>query len=161
MSSIDRVVSNSLQAFLANSNTSPTPRYRLCVLTCMDSRIDIFKLLGLHPGDAHVLRNAGGRVTDDVVRSVALSQAVMGTEEVLVLHHTDCAMTRLSEDEAVQRLANVAGRAPDFEMLTIADDQAGVREDLAKLRASEFLLHRDQVRGFIYDIERGRVDEVT
>ena len=160
MSAIDRVVSNSLHAFLGNSHTPPTPRLSLCVLTCMDARIDTFKLLGLRPGDAHVLRNAGGRATEDTIRSIALSQAVMGTEEVLVLHHSDCAMNRLSEAEAAQRISNVAGREPDFPMLTFEDHEAAMREDLELLRTSPYLLKRDQVRGFVYDLGAGRLDEV-
>lgn len=136
MSAIDRVVSNSRDVQLGTSHAPAQPRLQLAVLTCMDARLDVHRLLGLRPGDAHVVRNAGGVVTEDALRSLALSQANLGTREVMVVHHTECA----------------AG----FE-----DDEQAVRDDVLKLRESAQLPHRDQVRGFLYDVRRERLDEVT
>lgn len=121
---------------LGGGQVPAEPRLKLAVLTCMDARIDVHKLLGLRPGDAHVIRNAGGVVSEDVIRSLAVSQGRLGTEEVMVVHHTQCA----------------AG----FE-----DEQQAVRDDVLRLRRSPELARRDQVRGFIYDVERERLDEVT
>ncbi|HEX6489077.1 MAG TPA: carbonic anhydrase [Candidatus Dormibacteraeota bacterium] len=161
MSSVDAVVSNSRSAFLDNSTTPAPPRLQLAVLTCMDARIDVFKLLGLHPGDAHVLRNAGGRATEDVVRSLAISQALLGTREVMVIHHTDCGLSKLPDSDVTDQVAQMAGSRPTFEPLTIDDEAAAVRADLEHLRQSPYLHPGTSARGFIYDIAAGRLDEVT
>ena len=160
VSAIDRVVGNSRFAHLANSQTPAAPRLKLAVVTCMDSRIDVFKLLGLQPGDAHVIRNAGGRATDDVIRSLALSQAYLGTEEVLVIHHSGCALHGRREQEIAAELAEIAGTPPPFAIGAFDDDLEAVRVDVAALRTSPFLKHRAQVRGFLYDIDRGQLVEV-
>lgn len=161
MSSVDAVVSNSKSAFLDNSQTPAPPRLQLAVLTCMDARIDVFKLLGLRPGDAHVLRNAGGRATEDVVRSLAISQALLGTREVMVIHHTDCGMSKLPDADVADQVAQTAGSRPTFEPLTFTDEAAAVRADVERLGESPYLRPGTAVRGFIYDIAAGRLDEVT
>jgi carbonic anhydrase len=135
VSAIDRVLSNSRYAHVGTSQAPAEPRLKLAVLTCMDARIDVHKLLGLRPGDAHVIRNAGGIASEDAVRSLALSQQTLGTREVMVVHHTQCA----------------AG---------FADEQQAVKDDVLRLRAAPELAHRDDVRGFIYDLQRERLDEV-
>ena len=161
MSSIDRVVANSRYAHLGAGQTPPEPAQKLAVLTCMDARLDIHKLLGLRPGDAHVIRNAGGRVSDDVVRSLALSQAFLGTKEVMVIHHTGCAMGTRTDDEFAEGVRAAAGSRPAFPLLSFADERQAVLDDVALLRSSEFLAHRDQVRGFLYDIGREQLEEVV
>ena len=160
MSSIDQVHFNSRLAYLGTASTPSPPRLHLVVLTCMDSRIDVFRLLGLRPGDANVLRNAGGRVTQDVVRSLAISQALLGTTEVMVLHHTDCARGRATDEEGVRELTRLTGHQPDFPILTFVDYHQSVLEDVRRLQQSPHLLHRDRIRGFLYDVAHNRVDEV-
>jgi carbonic anhydrase len=160
MTGIDRALGNSRYTHLGNSHTPAAPQLKLAVLTCMDARIDVFKLLGLRPGDAHVVRNAGGRVTEDVIRSLALSQLTLGTDEVMVMHHTGCALSGGSEEELRRELGRVAGEPPPFAIGCFDDDLEAVREDVGKLRASAFLAHREQVRGFLYDIARGQLVEV-
>ncbi len=129
-----------------------TPRLKLAVLTCMDARLDVFEMLGLRPGDAHVLRNAGGRVTADVIRSLALSQALLGTEEIRVIHHTDCAMTKVREEDALAEIERLAGEAPPFSALTFRDDREALLDDVAALKASPFLKRRDRISGHLYDV---------
>jgi len=137
------------------------PRQRLAVVTCMDARIDVYRMLDLQLGDAHVIRNAGGRVTEDVIRSLALSQAFLGTNEIKVVHHTGCAMRVPSDAELAEGVRRAADALPPFAMLAIADEQEAIRADVAALRESPFLAHRDQVRGLLYDLETGQLTEVT
>lgn len=160
VNAIDRALANSRYAHLGNAHTPAAPRMKLVVLTCMDARIDVFKLFGLQPGDAQVVRNAGGRATDDAIRSVALSQAYLGSEEVLVLHHTGCALQGKREEEVAAELERIGGSRVPFSIGTFDDDQEAVREDVAALRASPFLPRREQIRGFLYDIGRGVITEV-
>lgn len=161
VNAIDHAVGNTRYAHLGNSHVPAVPRLKLVVLTCMDTRIDVFKLFGLQPGDAQVVRNAGGRATDDAVRSIALSQAFLGTEEVLVLHHTGCALRERTEAEVLAELERIGGAAPPFAIGTFDDDEAAIREDVEALRGCRFLPRRDRIRGFLYDIGRGAVSEVT
>ena len=161
MTAIDRVLGNSRYAHLGVSHVPPEPAQKLAVLTCMDARLDVHKLLGLRPGDAHVIRNAGGRVSEDVVRSLALSQAFLGTEEVMVIHHTGCAMGTRTDDEFAEGVRTAAGARPDFPLLSFTDERAAVLEDVAQLRESGFLAHREAIRGFLYDISTERLEEVV
>ena len=160
MTATARLLSNTRYTHLGNSHVPARPALGVVILTCMDARIDVFKLFGLRPGDAQVLRNAGGRVTEDVIRSLAISQALLGTEEVLVLHHTDCALSGRDEDGIRSALQAATGHAAGFDVLAFADDQDAVRQDVDLLRTSPDLPHRDHIRGFLYDIRRGAVDEV-
>jgi carbonic anhydrase len=136
------------------------PSKRLAVVACMDCRLDLLDALGLEIGEAHVLRNAGGVVTDDVIRSLAISQRRLGTREVTLIHHTDCGMEKLDEDELREELREAAGVAPPFEIGSFADLDADVRESILRVRRSEFLPHRDAVRGFVYDVATHRLREV-
>ena len=126
----------------------------------MDSRLNVFAALGLHDGDAHVLRNAGGVVTDDVIRSLAISQRLLGTREIMLIHHTDCGMQRLTDDGFRAELQAATGVAPSFAIESFADAEANVRQSILRIRRSPFLLHRDGVRGFVYDVDTHGLREV-
>jgi carbonic anhydrase len=136
------------------------PSRRLAIVTCMDSRLDVFAALGLRDGEAHVLRNAGGVITDDVIRSLAVSQRRLGTREVMLIHHTDCGMQKLSDDGFRAELQEATGVAPAFAIESFSDVEADVRQSILRARSSPFLAHRDVVRGFVYDVETHRLREV-
>jgi len=136
------------------------PSLKLAVVTCMDSRLDVFSALGLHDGEAHILRNAGGVITDDVIRSLSISQRRLGTERVMLIHHTDCGMLQVSDDSFRAELQEATGVAPSFAIESFSDLDADVRQSVLRVRRSPFLLHRDRVRGFVYDVETQMLREV-
>jgi carbonic anhydrase len=136
------------------------PRRRLAIVACMDSRLDVFAALGLNSGDAHVLRNAGGVITDDVIRSLAVSQRRLGTEAVMLIHHTDCGMQALTDDGFRAELQEATGVAPAFAIESFTDLDADVRQSILRVRRSEFVPHRDNVRGFVYDVDTHALREV-
>jgi carbonic anhydrase len=136
------------------------PTLQLAIVTCMDSRLDVFQALGLKDGQAHVLRNAGGVITDDVIRSLAISQRLLGTERVMLIHHTDCGMQTLTDDGFRAELQDATGVAPAFAIESFTDPVADVRQSILRARRSDFLLHRDRVRGFIYDVDTHELQEV-
>jgi carbonic anhydrase len=138
------------------------PAHSVVVVTCMDARIDPALALGLVPGDAHVLRNAGGLVTDDVVRSLAISQHALGTREIMVVQHTRCGMHGLDENALALRIEAAAGTPPNANVRfgAFTDVETSVCASVARLRASTLLLHRDRIRGFVYEVESGRVREI-
>jgi carbonic anhydrase len=142
----------------AGGDLSSRPARHLVVLTCMDTRLDPNAMLGLQVGDAHVLRNAGGRVTDDVIRSLIVSVEVLGTNAVAVIQHTDCGMTKTTDDGLRELVRERRGVDPDdVRFLTIADQAESIRADVASLRASPFLPPDLDVRGFLYDVKTGRL----
>lgn len=161
MDAIDTAVLNSRMHFLGMAARTVEPRMKLAVLTCMDARIDVARLLGLQPGDAHVIRNAGGRATRDAINAVAISQAVLGTREVMVVHHTECAMGRLDQAQIAQRIAAATNHPFDEDVGAFEDPAAAVLEDVERLRRSPHLAHRDRVRGFMYDLARNELSEVN
>lgn len=136
------------------------PSRRLAIVTCMDSRLDVFAALGLDDGQAHVLRNAGGVITDDVIRSLAISQRRLGTREVMLIHHTDCGLLNLSDDAFRAELQAATGVAPAFAIESFTDVDADVRQSILRVRRSAFVPHRDRVRGFVYDVDTHRLREV-
>jgi carbonic anhydrase len=136
------------------------PSRRLAIVACMDSRLDIFAALGLKEGEAHILRNAGGAVTDDVVRSLAVSQRRLGTDEIMLIHHTDCGMQKITDDGFRAELQDSTGMAPSFAIESFTDAEANVRQSMVRIRHSLFLAHREHVRGFVYDTDTGRLREV-
>jgi carbonic anhydrase len=138
----------------------PQPRRKLAVLTCMDARLDPARLLGLQEGDAHVIRNAGGVVTDDTLRSLAISQNLLGTEEVVLIKHTDCGMLTISDEEFADRLESETGRRPGWRAHAFSDLEQGVRDGIERIRRSPFIPRTDRVRGFVYEVETGRLREV-
>jgi carbonic anhydrase len=139
--------------------SSPEPSRRVAVLACMDARIDVSRLLGLADGEAHVLRNAGGVVTDDVIRSLAISQRLLGTTEVIVIQHTDCGLSRV-DDNFRRRLRDDAGVEPTWESEAFGDLEESVRRSLERIRSSPFVPDRGAVRGFVYDVRTGALAEV-
>ena len=136
------------------------PAKRIAVVACMDARLEIGGLLGLTEGDAHVIRNAGGVVTDDVIRSLTISQRLLGTREIMLIHHTDCGMLTFKDRELKQQIADETGIKPPFAMETFEDPDVDVRHSIARIRASPYVPHKDQVRGFVYEVETGRLREV-
>src|SRR3978361_1170801 len=136
------------------------PRRRLAIVTCMDSRLDVFQALGLKDGEAHILRNAGGVITDDVIRSLAVSQRRLGTREVMLIHHTDCGMLALTDDGFRAELQEATGLAPAFAIESFSDLDADVSQSILRVRRSPFLLHRDRVRGFVDGVDTHRLREV-
>ena len=136
------------------------PALKLAVVSCMDSRIDLFGLLGLHLGEAHVIRNGGGLVTDDVLRSLTLSQALLGTRQIIVIQHTGCGLHG-SEETLRGRVAEATGEEPPWPLGAFEDIEESVRRQIEKLRAAPNLLGGDTARGFIYDVDTGELREVT
>jgi carbonic anhydrase len=136
------------------------PTRHLAVVTCMDSRIDLFESLGLDNGEAHFIRNAGGVVTDDVIRSLCLSQRLLGTREILLVHHTDCGLQLVSEDAFKAELEAEVGMKPGWALESFADPFADVLQSVQRLRHTPFLQHKDHIRGFVYDVTTGRLHEV-
>ena len=137
------------------------PARGVTVVACMDARLDVHKILGLEEGDAHVIRNAGGVITDDEVRSLTISQRLLGTREVILIHHTDCGMLTFSDDELKQQIHEEVGMKPHFSMESFSDLEDDVRQSVARIKASPFIPHKDAVRCFIYEVETGRLREVT
>jgi carbonic anhydrase len=152
-------VARSRERELAAPGLDPRPRRGVAVLACMDARLDLFPMLGLQRGDAHIIRNAGGLVTDDAIRSLSASQRLLGTEEIVVVMHHDCGLHGASEDEFRQALA-ADGVLPTWRLGAFDDIEATLRHSLARLRASPELTARDHIRGFIFDPETGALSEV-
>jgi len=163
MDTIDALIANN-----RDSSEPPTdkhldvrPSRQLAIVTCMDARLDVFAALGLGDGEAHVLRNAGGVITDDVIRSLAISQRKLGTREVMLIHHTDCGMQTLTDDSFRAELQEATGVAPAFAIESFGDVEADVRQSILRVRRSAFLPHRDVVRGFVYDVDTHRLREIA
>lgn len=136
------------------------PSRELAIVTCMDSRMAVFKILGLEPGQAHIIRNAGGVVTNDVIRSLLLSQRMMKTREVMIIQHTDCGLMQVSEDKIREDLERETGMSPPFPMEAFRDPHANVRQSIRRLHLSPFVRHNEQIRGFVYSVETGLLTEV-
>jgi carbonic anhydrase len=137
------------------------PRLKLAIVTCMDARIDPVRILGLAPGDAHVIRNAGGVVTADVVRSLAISQHGLGTEAIVVMQHTQCGLLTLSEEEFARQAEAATGVRPPWPTHAFSDLEASVREGVAALRGERLLPRRERVSGLVYDVATGRLGEIA
>jgi carbonic anhydrase len=137
------------------------PARRLAIVACMDARLNPYGLLGLREGDAHVIRNAGGVITDDEIRSLAISQRLLGTEEIMLIHHTDCGMLTFGDDDFRRQVAEETGIKPEWPAEAFDDLEADVRQSIARIKASPFIPKKDQVRGFVYDVGTGQLREVT
>ena len=136
------------------------PERKVAVLACMDARLDPARTLGLEPGDAHVIRNAGGVVTDDAIRSLVISQRLLGTEEIILIHHTDCGMLTFGDDEFRRQVQEDTGIKPEWAAEAFDDLEEDVRQSIARIKSSPFVPHKDSVRGFVYDVGTGRLREV-
>ncbi|HEX8754150.1 MAG TPA: carbonic anhydrase [Solirubrobacterales bacterium] len=162
METIDQLLANNREFAegLPERHLDVQPSRRLAIVTCMDSRLDVFAALGLGDGEAHVLRNAGGVITDDVIRSLAISQRKLGTREVMLIHHTDCGMQTITDDGFRAELQEATGVSPAFAIESFVDVESDVRQSVLRVRRSEFVPHRDRVRGFVYDVDTHRLHEV-
>jgi carbonic anhydrase len=136
------------------------PNRNLAVVACMDSRMDIFQILGLGNGEAHIIRNAGGVITDDVIRSLCLSQRFLGTREIILLHHTDCGLQKVDEASFREELAQELGVKPWWSLEAFSDPDEDVRQSIQRLHMTPFIKHKEHVRGFVYEVESGRLREV-
>jgi carbonic anhydrase len=163
MSTTDELLRNNER--YANSfdkgNLPMPPAKQIAIVTCMDARLSPYVMLGLSEGDAHVIRNAGGVITDDEIRSLMISQRLLGTREVMLIHHTDCGMLTFSDEELREQIQQEVGIKPHFPLETFADLEEDVRQSIRRIEASPFIPHKDSVRGFIYEVETGRLREVT
>ncbi len=162
MDVVDELLANNrdFARSLPQRHLDVAPSRRLAIVTCMDSRLDVFAALGLRDGEAHVLRNAGGVITDDVIRSLAVSQRRLGTRAVMLIHHTDCGMSKLTDDGFRSELEQATGVSPAFAIESFTDVDANVRQSVLRVRRSAFLLHRDAVRGFVYDVDTHGLREI-
>jgi carbonic anhydrase len=163
MSAIDELVRNAAsysESFDGGELPIP-PAKRVAIVACMDARLNPYALLGLHEGDAHVIRNAGGVITDDEIRSLAISQRLLGTEEIMLIHHTDCGMLTFSDDDFRRQVQQETGVKPEWAAEAFDDLEEDVRQSIARINASPFIPKKDQVRGFVYEVETRRLREVT
>ena len=144
-----------------HAHLATAPSRHLVVVACMDSRIDVFSVLGLDHGEAHILRNAGGIVTEDVIRSLVISQHLLGTRSIVVIHHTSCGAQQFTDPGLSATIQERCGFAPPFALGAFEDLDESVRESLRKLRGSAYLIDRSDIRGFVYDVDTGRLREVV
>ena len=163
MSAIDELLENArrYREDFDQGDLPLPPSKRLAVVACMDARLNPYELLGLQEGDAHVIRNAGGVVTDDEIRSLAISQRLLGTEEVMLIHHTDCGMLTFTDDEFSSVLESETACRPKWTVECFDDLDENIRESIARIKASPFVPKKDAVRGFVYEVETGALREVT
>jgi carbonic anhydrase len=161
MSVTDELLVNN-EKYAANfSGPLPLPPAKhIAVLACMDARLNVYGVLGLEEGEAHVIRNAGGVVTDDEIRSLAISQRLLGTKEIVLIHHTDCGMLTFTDDEFKKGIQDEVGIKPEWAAESFTDLDVDVRQSVARIKASPFIPHTDQVRGFVFDVGTGRLREV-
>jgi carbonic anhydrase len=162
MSAVDDYTNNNEQYALTHATGVPArPSKHIAVVACMDARMSVASMLGMRDGEAHVLRNAGGVVTDDVVRSLAISQRLLGTREIMLIHHTDCGMQRTTEDEFKRAVEAETGIRPPWAVESFGDAEQDVRQSIARLMASPFIPHKDAIRGFVFDVDTGKLNEVA
>ena len=161
MSAVDDYASNNEEYALTYVGGAPgRPSRHIAVVACMDARMSIAAMLGMRDGEAHVLRNAGGAVTDDVIRSLAISQRLLGTREIMLIHHTDCGMRTTTEDEFKRAVETETGIRPPWAVEAFADAEQDIRQSIARLTASPFIVHKDAIRGFVFDVDTGKLNEV-
>ena len=162
MSAVDDFARNNEAYALTHVGGLPAqPARHVAVVACMDSRMRIFALLGLRDGEAHVIRNAGGVITDDVVRSLAISQRLLGTREIMLIHHTDCGMQKITEEGFKAAVEAETGIRPHWAVESFSDAEQDVRQSIGRLKASPFIPHKDAVRGFVFDVATGKLSEVV
>ena len=162
MSATDDVLTNNAayaESFGKGAAKLP-PARGIAVIACMDARLHVNAILGLEVGDAHIIRNAGGVVTDDVIRSVVISQRLLGTDEIILIHHTDCGMVTFTDDAVKAQIKAETGIRPPFALEAFPDADDDIRQSIARLKASPFIPRREHIRGFVYDVTTGRLHEV-
>jgi carbonic anhydrase len=162
MSATDELLRNNERyAQVFDKGDLPLPPAKgVAVVACMDARLNVYGMLGLQEGDAHVIRNAGGVITDDEIRSLTISQRLLGTREIILIHHTDCGMLTFTDDELKRQIQEEVGIKPEFALEAFSDLEEDVRQSMRRIKASPFIPHRDDVRGFVYEVETGRLREV-
>ena len=163
MSVTDELLRNSERyaATFDKGDLALPPSKPLVVVACMDARLNPYGILGVHEGDVHVVRNAGGVVTDDVIRSLTISQRLLGTREIVLIHHTDCGMVTFEDDDLKAQIQADVGIRPPFALEAFPDPDEDVRQSIARIKASPFIPHKDSVRGFVYEVKTGRLREVA
>jgi carbonic anhydrase len=162
MSAIDEYLANNARYAESFSGPLPMPpSAHLAVVACMDARLNVYALLGLGDGEAHVIRNAGGVITDDEIRSLAISQRLLGTREIMLIHHTDCGMLTFTDDDFKQSIHDETGIKPHWSAESFADLDKDVHQSIARIKASPFVPYTDAIRGFVFDVATGRLNEVT
>jgi carbonic anhydrase len=163
MSETDRLLENaqSYARSFEKGDLGMPPSKRVAVLACMDARLIPTRVLGLNEGEAHILRNAGGVVTDDAIRSLAISQHLLGTEEIVLLHHTDCGMLTFTDEELAGKLEAETGERPQWSANAFSDLDQDIRDSIARLRESPFIPNKDSIRGFVYDVKTGELREIS
>ena len=163
MSVTDELLSNNAKyvASFTKGRLPMPPGKHVAVLACMDARLNVYGMLGLQEGEAHVIRNAGGIATDDAIRSLVISQRLLGTKEVILIHHTDCGMLTFTDDAVKAQIQKDTGIKPSFALEAFPDLDEDVRQSIARIQASPFIPHKDGIRGFIYEVETGRLREVS
>jgi len=162
MSVTDQLLENN-EAYAAEFDAGDLPMppsEKVAVLACMDARLNVYGILGLQTGQAHVIRNAGGVATDDAIRSLLISQRLLGTEEIILIHHTDCGMLTFGDDDVKTAVQADTGIKPQFALESFKDLDEDVRQSIARIKASPFVLRKDAIRGFVYEVETGRLREV-
>jgi len=163
MSETDRLLDNA-RAYAERfdkADLSMPPSKKVAVLACMDARVVPSRILGLNEGEAHILRNAGGVVDDDAISSLAISQSLLGTEEIILIHHTDCGMLTFTDDELADKLEQETGQRPSWRAHAFSDVEQDVRDSIARLQESPFIPNKDSIRGFVYDVKTGGLSEVA
>ncbi|MGE3286799.1 MAG: beta-class carbonic anhydrase [Pseudonocardia sp.] len=162
MSVTDELLANNARYAETFSGPLPLPPSRgVAVVACMDARLDVYRVLGLNEGEAHVIRNAGGVVTDDEIRSLAISQRLLGTSEIILIHHTDCGMLTFTDDEFKRSIQDETGIKPEWAAEAFPDPAEDVRQSIARIRANPFVPRKDSIRGFVFDVATGKLDEVV
>lgn len=163
MSVIDELLDNNARYVdTFDKGDVPLPPGRnLAIVACMDARLDPHRMLGLEEGDAHVIRNAGGVVSDDAIRSIVISQRLLGTREIMLIHHTDCGMLTFRDDEVKDSIEADTGLRPSFALEAFGDLDQDIRQSIARIKASPFVPNKDHIRGFVYDCATGRLKEVA
>jgi carbonic anhydrase len=158
----DELLANNEAYAAAFSGPLPLPPAKgVAVVACMDARLDVYRILGLNEGEAHVIRNAGGVVTEDEIRSLAISQRLLGTREIILIHHTDCGMLTFTDDEFKKSIQDETGIKPSWSAEAFGDLDTDVRQSVARIRNSPFVPHTDAVRGFVFDVATGKLNEVS
>jgi carbonic anhydrase len=157
----DLLANNSRYAEAFSGPLPMPPGKHVAVVACMDARLDVYRILGLNEGEAHVIRNAGGVVTDDEIRSLAISQRLLGTQEIILIHHTDCGMLTFTDDQFKKSIQDETGIKPSWAAEAFPDLDEDVRQSIARIKASPFVPHKDQIRGFVFDVATGKLNEVV